>query len=245
MKRLFVFIALLSLLATSGYGQENSKKGHFSIQTKLTNQLLWRSRPTTNAPTVVPSIDYVTHGLTVGVWGAYAIDNSYQEIDFYVGYQWKRLELWVYDYYSPTTDLSILRAFSEFEKGKTGHTFEANLIAQPFASLPFKIRGAVMFAGNDLDAKVDAQGGVSYEQRYSSYFGFTYDFKIGSVGITPEIGLTPAKGCFADEFSVFNYSVNVTKDIKITEHFTIPTLYTVAYNATLDQMFFSASIIIK
>lgn len=216
----------------------------FHIQTKLTNQLLWRSRPTTKVAAIVPSVDYSTHGFTAGVWAAYSLDNSYKEIDFYVGYQWKGIELWVYDYYNPALGTQV--NFGNFKLGETEHLFEANAIVRPFSSLGLRLRAALMFAGSDVKTSIVAgTGAIKYEQNYTSYFEVGYDYKIGSITLSPEIGLTPAKGVFADKFSVFNYSLNLAKDLKINEHLSLPTTYTLAYNATLKQVFFSACLIIK
>ncbi len=238
MKKQVLFILFSVIFASSLLAQDKSKSdAKFSLSTTITNKHLWRSLPSGKAPCIEPSADFSMKGFTLGVWSCYAIDNSYKELDFYLTYKWKFLELGVYDYYCPVTNTKV--EFGNFEHGQTEHMYEAQSIVRLFSS-NLKLMAAVAFGGADWDKTVHpVLGTIEYEQRYSTYFEVAYSFHFGSIDITPEVGLTPANSMYAKEFSVFNYGVGLTKDIKINDKFKLPTSYKIAYNNTLKIINFS------
>lgn len=71
----FLFWAMLA------NAESNLKDSPFSASLELSTKYMWRGIEYGTAPTVFPMIGYNTHGFNAFAMGAYAIDDSYQEVD--------------------------------------------------------------------------------------------------------------------------------------------------------------------
>ena len=71
-----------------------------------------------------------------------------------------------------------------------------------------------MFAGGDKDESGD--------QYFSSYFEAAYDVDVWGVNFTPSVGISPWKGMYSDGFGVCSISLKASKEIKITDSFSLP-----------------------
>ncbi len=242
MKKLILSVLFVALgLGAMAQEETTISKSKITASAKLTNVHLWRGGASGTAPCIEPIVTWSYNNLSVSAWAAYAIDNSYKEIDFFATYRWKFVELGIYDYYCPTPKTKV--GFDTFEKGKTEHLFEAQSVFYFLPADKLQIMAAVIIGGTDWDVKVTDPVLLTqtFEQRYSTYFEVAYNIAFGKFTITPEIGLTPFKGMYAKDFNVFNYGVNVSRDLKIN-NFSLPTSYKVAYNSELKALHFAFGI---
>ena len=102
--------------------------------------------------------------------------------------------------------------------------FDLTLVGYDFG--PLALQWYTNFAGNDGVTK-------SGKRAYSSYFELSAPFKLASVDWTAALGAVPYATSFyerVDGFAVTNVSLTATKDIKITDSFSIPLFAQVAAN---------------
>ncbi len=238
MKKLILSVLFVALGIGAIAQETTNSKSKLTASTFFTNTHLWRGGASGTAPCIEPIVTWSYKNLNVSAWAAYAIDNSYKEIDFYATYRWKFVELGLYDYYCPTPKTQI--GFDNFKRGKTEHIFEAQSVFYLLPADKLKITAAVIIGGTDWDTKIidPTLGTTEFEQRYSTYFEVAYNINVGKFTVTPEIGLTPFESMYAKDFKVFNYGVNVSRDIKINNTFSLPTSYKVVYNSELKALHF-------
>ena len=106
--------------------------------------------------------------------------------------------------------------YLKYEAHSTNHVFEANIGYDfGFASLQWYTN----FAGND---GINKDG----KRAYSSYFEAIVPFKLATVDWTATAGVVPYATDFYNEwtsgFSVTNLALKASKDIKITDTFSVP-----------------------
>ena len=98
---------------------------------------------------------------------------------------------------------------------------------------PVALNWHTNFAGNDGLNK-------SGERAYSSYVEASAPFKLGGCDWTASIGAVPyATTSYADAngFAVTNISLKATKDIKITDSFSIPIFGQIAANPSTEKAY--------
>ena len=116
-----------------------------------------------------------------------------------------------------------------YDANKTSHIFEAN-IGYDFG--PAAIQWFTNFAGNDGYNK-------DGKRAYSSYVELSAPFKLASVDWSATVGAVPYATDFygVDGFAVTNVSLKATKDIKVTDSFSIPVFAQVAANPSTEKAY--------
>ena len=114
--------------------------------------------------------------------------------------------------------------------GFVQHLFEAQ-IGYDFG--PVAINWYTNFAGDD---GVDKDG----DRAYSSYISVAAPFTLGGLDWTAEIGATPWATDFygANGFAVCDVSLGVSKDIKITDSFSLPLFAKATWNPRSEGAYF-------
>lgn len=204
-------------------------ESNFSLSTDFVSTHIWRGLTSGSAPCIEPFVQWSKGGLKLSGWTSIATDNSYREIDVFATYQWKFIELGIFDYYCPSNDGSM-NDFSRFDRKGTQHLFEAQAVFYGSKKYPFKLTTACFIGGCDLDD--------NGEQRYSSYLELAYPLKIKDVNLDFELGMTPFEGMYASSASVFNYGFSISKRIKLGDKWEIPTKYKLVYNAEKKDLYF-------
>ena len=215
-----------------------SNKAKISLSTNFTSTHMWRAMPAGTAPCIEPFVSCKIGKLNMSAWASYALDNSYKEIDIFATYSWKYLSLGIFDYYCPLQSSSLNR-YSEYRTDKTQHLFEGQIVFSGADKLPLSLTTSCFFAGSDLDS--------NGKQRYSTYIELSYHFMLQqSFLLNLEIGLTPFKNSmYSDKPSVFNYGFSISKDIRITKKWSIPSKYKLIYNPEIDMLYFTVSFTLK
>lgn len=209
--------------------------GKISASTTFTSKHMWRAFPSGNAPCIEPLVSYTYKGLSAYAWASYAIDNSYTEFDLFVKYTWKSLQVGLFDYYCPRPDTD--NSYSDFSSMDTRHLYEVQLCYLGTKKFPLNIITGCFIGGFDRDENGD--------QLYSTYAEVNYTFSVEKTKLKPEIGMTPFKGMYAKEFSVFNYGFTVMRDIKVSDKWSIPSYYKLIYNKERDDVFFTVGFVFK
>lgn len=247
MKKLYLVTILAitaSLLSSlSIYAQQDSAKGKspLSINCDLMSRYVWRGTDFGKTPSIQPKIEYSNNGLTVGAWGAFATTTSAeQETDLYVGYTFLNdmLSVNLTDYFV-VADFDSVNYF-EYDKNKTSHIFELSASFNGTESLPLSVLIATNLYGNDA-RRYDANG--KYKIQYSTYAEFSYKFNHFDVFMG--LNLTDPKdeiGYYGDNYGVVNLGITASKDMKITNKFSVPLTVSLITNPQAEKIYFVAGI---
>ncbi len=236
-KKLGALALGLVAFAPSAMAQD---KFETTVSADIVNQYIWRGQECGEG-SIQPTLGIAYKGFSLTGWGSVGIVNSgdTKEFDLTLAYETGGFHVGVTDYW-----FSGERYF-EYASGKTSHVFEANL-GYDFG--PVALNWYTNFAGNDARTEKG-------KRAYSSYFEATAPFKLGGCEWEAALGVVPyATKYYAghkeyDEngavlgnqptgFAVTNVSVKATKDIKITDSFSIPIFAQIVANPSSEKAYF-------
>lgn len=218
MKRLRLLIAGMVtaglLLATGMKAQDESPKTSFTAGADVYSNYVWRGSKLGTGPAIQPSVKLTAGGLTLGVWGSFDAA-GYMEADPYISYSFPfGLSLGITDYYYPGLSL--------FETSDTAgsHALELN--------------GGFTVGGLTLSANyiVNEAGGAA-SAGGDKYFQATYAFKQFNVFLGAGDGWHTTDG----KFAVCNIGVGTSKEIKITDTFSVPVTGQVIVNPEREALY--------
>ena len=167
-----------------------------------------------------PGIGLSAGDFTIGAWGSASLSDTHREFDLYAGYSIGNFGITVTDYFFPTTGLSDYFDYS-------GHVFEATLAYSFGESLPLSLAWNSNFAGDD---------------DFSSYFEAGYSVSAGDVTVDFALGATPWAGAYSDGFALINASIKASKEIKITDSFSLPVFTQAVINPDAKDVFLAFGI---
>ena len=210
MKKIVFFALGLSMSMTS-FAQDEVET---TVSADVVSHYYWRGQDLGSAA-VQPTLGVGYKGLSLTAWGSYGLVNTAdtKEFDLTLAYTIGGLNIGVTDYWF-NTGLDPENRYFKYDAHGTNHVFEANIGYDfGFASLQWFTN----FAGND---GMNKDG----KRAYSSYVEVVVPFKLATVDWTAKAGAVP----FATDlygttgFAVTNVSLRATKDIKVTDTFSIP-----------------------
>ncbi|MGC3979385.1 MAG: hypothetical protein QM751_14885 [Paludibacteraceae bacterium] len=218
MKKAKIFVvAFIALLAAS-----NTKAQEFSVNTDIVSSYVWRGS-LFSGPSIQPTLNFSTGGFSVGSWGSAGFD-EFLEMDLYAKYAFNfGLTVGLTDYYYPK---GLLRAddtghkYFDYSKETGAHGFEANL--------GYTIKGLSLSANYMINEAGGAAtvGGDKYFEASYAFKKFTLFAGAGDGWHTPD-----------GEFAVVNVGISASKDIKITDSFSIPFKVSAIVNPKTEQFF--------
>ncbi len=214
MKKMKIWaIAMIALLTTTGI-----KAQEFEVGTDIVSSYVWRGVQFSGV-SVQPGVTFTAGNFSVGAWGSAGFD-GFMEADLFASYAFDfGLTLGVTDYYFPGTD------YFDLSKATGAHGFELNL---GYGIKDFSIAANYML--NEAGVALTAGGDM--------YFELGYAFKSFSIFAGAGNGWHTPDG----SFGLVNVGLSTSKDIQITETFTLPLSGSVILNPTTKQFFVVASI---
>lgn len=233
MKTIRTTIMLLGMLfATAAMAQENVE---VSLGADVVSKYIWRGQDLGHAA-VQPTVGVAYKGLSLSAWGSYGITDSSDtdELDLTLSYSTGGLTVGVTDYWFSGGD----NRYFLYDAHRTAHVFEGN-IGYDFGCL--SLNWFTNFAGAD---GMNKDG----KRAYSSYFEIAAPFKLGGVDWNVAAGAVPfATTSYADAngFAVVNLSLTATKEIKLTDSFSLPVFATVATNPSTQKAYLAFGVTIS
>ena len=227
MKKILIITAILFTAAVTARAQDTLET---SIGTDLVSQYVWRGQDL-GGVSVQPTLGLSYKGLSLSAWGSAGLSNpaDTREFDLTLAYTIGGFNIGVTDYWF-NAGLDPLNRYFAYAANCTNHVFEANVGYDfGFASLQWYTN----FAGND--------GLTPDEKRaYSSYVEVNVPFVLGGVDWTATAGAVPFATDFygVEGFGVVNVALTASKDIRITDSFSIPVFAQVAANPYSKNAFF-------
>ena len=208
MKKIYALIVLV-VLSVSAF----QVKAQISTGVDLYSSYVWRGVQYCG-PSIQPYVDYTKGGFSIGAWGSAGFD-GYMEMDLYATYGFDfGLSLGLTDYYYPGTE------YFDFSDTTGAHGVEVNL--------GYEI-GGFSLAGNYMLNAAGGAGTIGGD----TYVELGYSFKNVDVFVGAGDGWhTPD-----NKFGIVNVGIGTSKEIKITDSFSLPLSGSVILNPTTEQFF--------
>ncbi len=194
-------------------------KAQFSVGADLVSRYIWRGLDYGNAPAIQPTIEFAAGNFSIGAWGSYSLgstDNasSFREADLYASYGFDfGLSVGITDYYYPGTK------WGEFGNEISSHAFELNAgyeLEKLSISANYMLNNSIYGAG--------AEDGIVY-------FELGYAFKSVDIFVGGGDGWHSTTG----NFEISNVGIGTSKDIKITDSFSLPLFGQAIVNPNTEQ----------
>jgi len=206
-------IAFIALVATTGV-----KAQEFSVNADIVSSYVWRGVQYSGA-SIQPTLQFSTGGFSIGSWGSAGLD-GFMEMDLYAKYAFGfGLTVGLTDYYYPGTD------YFDYSTATGAHGYEVNL--------GYAIGGLSVGANYILN-----EAGGAATAGGDKYFELGYAFKKFSIFAGAGDGWHTPTG----DFGFVNIGISSSKEIKISDTFSIPVKATAILNPTTEQFFLVAGI---
>ena len=199
-----------------------------TLSADVVNQYIWRGTKCGEA-SLQPTLGVSYKGLSLTGWGSTELSNwgGSKEFDLTLGYSTGGFNIGVTDYWFDGGDTKYFK----YNAHTTAHIFEAN-VGYDFGA--FAVQWFTNFAGSDY--KGDGK------RAYSSYVEVSAPFKLGELDWNAAVGAVPFEdaGVYGacDKFAVTNLTLKATKDVKITDSFSLPVFAQVTANPHDERAYF-------
>jgi len=225
MKKIVLF-ALGLVLSGTALAQESVET---TIKGDFVNEYIWRGLKLGDVA-VQPTLGVGYKGLSLTSWGSYGLSNKddVKEFDLTLAYSISGFNIGLTDYWF-SEGLDPDSRYFKYNAHGTNHVFEAN-IGYDFG--PVALQWYINFAGND---GLNKDG----KRAYSSYVETIVPFCLAGIGWTATAGAVPyATTTYGTTgFAVTNLSLRATKDIKVSNSFSIPIFSQVTANPCSQKAF--------
>jgi len=226
MKRRDLFSGVLTLLMASMLispmklnAQNEESSSLFDVGFDFVSSYIWRGTKFGTGPAIQPSIELAKGGFAVGGWGNYNFTSDEgAEADLYLSYGFDfGLSLGVTDYYFPGTE------YFDYSDSTGAHALELNL--------------GYAYEGFSVSANYFVnQAGSAGNEGGDLYFEVAYAFKYFGIHLGAGDGWhTTEADTDESDFNICNIGITSSKDIKITENFSLPIFGGVIWNPDLKQ----------
>jgi len=211
------FAGLVTLLIVTVIGaqaQDTNQESKFTAGADLYSNYIFRGTKFGTGPSVQPSVKYINGIFTAGVWGAFDA-SGYAEADPYVSFSLPGgLSLGLTDYYYPGLQLF------DFSKATGSQALEINA---GFST------GALSLSANYV---LNEAGGAA-SAGGDTYFQAGLAFTNVSVFAGAGTGWNTSDG----KFDLCNVGISTTKELKLSDSFSIPVTGQVIVNPDREQLF--------
>ena len=214
-----VLLAMGMVMSMTAFAQDEIET---TISGDVVSSYIWRGQDL-GSTSIQPTLGVAYKGLSLTAWGSAPLVNTddTKEFDLTLAYTIGGLNIGVTDYWFDRGGLDPDGRYFKYDAHGTNHIFEANIGYDfGFASLQWYTN----FAGNDY--KEDGK------RAYSSYMEVNVPFKLSAIEWTATAGAVPytSPQYGTNGFAVTNLALKATKDIKITDTFSVPIFAQVAAN---------------
>ncbi|MDR2449094.1 MAG: hypothetical protein LBD52_03965 [Prevotellaceae bacterium] len=220
-------IFVLAVLVGAGSVKAQDKGLNFSLGADLVSSYVWRGTYQTKTA-FQPTAGLSLGNFSLSAWASTEFTGPQKEVDFTVGYSVAGLSLAITDYWWSGEQAY---KYLKYDSG-TAHYWEGSLsYVLPVKSFPLSLSINTMFAGADKK-----EGGN--KNNFSTYIEVSLPFTIKEVDLNVGLGATPEKGLYASQASVVNINLKASKEIKITDSFSLPVFGQIILNPNQEDIFF-------
>lgn len=220
MKKIVLFA--LGLVACATTHAQDEEKVETTVAADVVSQYIWRGQDL-GSVSLQPTLGVAYKGLSLTAWGSVGLSEpaDTKEFDLTLAYSVGGFNIGITDYWF-NAGLDPDNRYFKYDAHGTNHLFEAN-IGYDFGVA--SIQWFTNFAGNDGTNK---EG----KRAYSSYAEVAVPFKLATVDWSATAGVVPyaTTSYGTTGFAVTNLALKATKDIKVTDSFSIPVFGQVVAN---------------
>ena len=224
-----VLLALGLVAVATTHAQDEKEKGETTVAADFVTQYIWRGLDSGNV-SVQPTLGVGYKGLSLTAWGNVGFTSTdTKEFDLTLAYTTGGFNIGITDYWFSVGGDDPENRYFKYNAHSTNHVFEAN-IGYDFGVL--SLQWFTNFAGNDGFNK-------SNKRAYSSYAEVAVPFKLATCDWTATAGVVPFATTFyrTEGFAVTNLALKATKEIKITDSFSVPIFGQVVVNPCLQKAY--------
>ena len=208
MMKKFIIFAMMLVANATVFAQTEIET---TISTDVVSLYIWRGEEC-GSVSLQPTLGIGYKGLSLTAWGSVGLSEptDAKEFDLTASYAIGNLNIGITDYWFNDPE----ERYFLYDAHKMSHVFEANF-GSDFGLA--SVQWFTNFAGND---GVNKDG----KRAYSSYAEVVVPFKLASVDWTATAGAVPFATSYygTNGFAVTNLSLRATKDIKVTDTFSVP-----------------------
>jgi len=225
-------LAVSTLLMSLSIFAQEEPKFRITPEADLVSTYVWRG-VYQSGPSFQPSLTASYGGLSLNLWGFtdFATSNDTgiaKEFDITLAYEVGGLTLAVTDYWWAGEG-------ARYGNYSANHYFESTIGYHFGDACPLSLNWSTMF-GPGTDEKKE-----NGDPFYSTYIEAAYDFNLFGVDITPSIGVSPWTGMYHREgtsgFALSSIAIKATKDIKISNSFSLPVFVEAIVAPNQDSVF--------
>lgn len=224
--------APLAIFANNEPAKEHAVR--LSWKTDMVSSHIWRGFANSNTVCFEPELSLSWQNLNFSVWGAWAVDEQYSELDLILSYQLPGVSITLYDYYCPVPDGE--NQFINFSGGDHRHSLE----------LAAEVKGPAWFPVNILIANF-LYGDYNHlrEEQYSTYVEGNFAHQTDKFQLQVFAGLTPGKGYYYHKFAVVNTGLALTFEPTLHPSLSMPVWTKYHFNPATDSHFLVLGISLK
>lgn len=225
-----IVITVCVVLFTFSISAQEKSSLDLSVGADFVSSYVWRGALQTGI-SVQPGLGLEIGGFSVSAWGSMDLfEAAFKEIDFSVGYRIAGFSFALTDYW--WAGENVYKYFN-YKNSTTDHLWEGSVgYTLPVETVPLSLQWNTFFAGADI---FKAGNG---KRAYSTYIEASYPFSVKEIALEAAIGLTPGESIYASKASVVNLSLKATKEIKISEQFSLPVYGQLIANPRSEGIFF-------
>ena len=218
-------LAMMLVASATAFAQDEIET---TVSADVVSQYIWRGQDL-GSVSLQPTLGVSYKGLSLTGWGSVGLTEpaDTKEFDLTLAYTIGGLNIGVTDYWFD--NIGPETRYFKYDAHGTNHVFEANIGYDfGFASIQLYTN----FAGND-GTKKDGK------RAYSSYGEIAVPFKLAAVDWSATIGAVPhyTTSYGTTGFAVTNVALKATKDIKVTDSFSIPVFGQVVANPCAQKAY--------
>ena len=222
---------LLAIAIASPAMLPAQEKVEASVGAELVSGYIWRGQDLGNV-SVQPSLSIAYKGFSLSAWGSVGFEKSdTKEFDLTLGYSISGFSVSVTDYWFNNGP-----AYFHYGAHDTNHTFEAQ-VGYDFGVLA--VNWYTNFAGN---VGYNSDG----DRTYASYIALSAPFRLGGLDWEATVGATPWENDFynggKNGFAVSEVGIKATKELKITDSWTLPVFAQAIWNPATEGAYFVAGL---
>jgi len=214
MRKEIKLLTLMVFMLAGAITVEAQDKVGATLEADIVNQYIWRGQDLGNTA-LQPTLGINYKGLSLEAWGSVGLTDSSdaKEFDLTLSYTIGGLNFGVSDYWF-SDGLDPQGRYFKYDAHGTNHLFEG------FVGYDFGVASVAWytnFAGAD---GVNKKG----KRAYSSYFEVAAPFKLATCDWQATAGAVPHATDYygTSGFAVINLALRATKEIKVTNSFSIP-----------------------
>ncbi|MCH8903957.1 MAG: hypothetical protein IIA45_08595 [Bacteroidetes bacterium] len=235
---------------------QDSSKITLDYGTDMVSRYVWRGTQFGGAsPNVQPYVEAAFGNFVFGSWGAYSLGgfSPFQELDFYAAFSLMddMVSITATDYYFP--DESVDYQYFVYDELITGHLFELSASFNGTDKIPLSVLIATNLFGADA-IRISDDSTTSFLRdgiQYSTYLELGYSTICSNLDLDVFLGVNltnpreadastgyPGEtGFYGSKMGVVNIGITVSKELKISNTFSLPVMASVITNPQSQKIF--------